>query len=187
MPTPVLRIQLEPWLLSGPQKKLLRAEFELALSAADFSAPEQTRKRLKIGRKKPGVYFWIVRASKREYRAYIGQTTDLSYRLGNYLSPFQPNATNDFKLKIFYDLVLEAEPNATFDLYFRPLNGVRKDSPRRRTLLREAERSALDQFSGALVNQRGMPSEAAKHGLRGAYEEFYRDNLRSILATTLAG
>ncbi len=175
-----LRAKLERFGLTPSLRRDLLAEFQLALEGCDFADAPRAKARLQVGHKAPGVYFWIARSWGKQYRLYVGQTTDLSYRLSNYLSPFQPNATNDFKLRICSDLIVRENPAASFDLYFSPLKGVRRDSPRLKRELRSRERSVLEKFGGALVNQRGTASSSAKDKLRAAYEEFYKENLLSI-------
>jgi len=180
MTNPAIRTKLERFALTPSLLRDLREEFQLALEGCDFREATKAKAKLQLGRSTPGVYFWLARAWGKQYRLYVGQTKSLSYRLSNYLSPFQPNATNDFKLRICSDLIVREHPEATFDLYFAQIKGIRSDSPRLRSELRDRERLMLDKYGGAFVNQRGAASLSAKERLRAAYEEFYRENLLSL-------
>ena len=177
-----LKRHLARFRLSEGDASRLDRDFRLALSECDLHGAEKLRGRLTSFRGAPGVYFWILRAWGDRYKLYVGQTTSLSYRLSNYSSPFQPNATNDFKLRISYGFFIESIPGAMFDLYFAPVDLAGKDRLDARNELRRVEASTIESFSPVLLNQRGTVPVNAKRALEDAYTAYYRASLASILA-----
>jgi hypothetical protein len=180
-PDDTFRRNLSRFRLSRRESERLDRDFQLALSECDLHGAEKLRGRLTSFRGEPGVYFWILRAWGDRFKLYVGQTTSLSYRLSNYSSPFQPNATNDFKLRISYAFFLESIEGATFDLHFAPVDIANRSRVDARSELRRVEASTIETFSPVLLNQRGAVPPEAKRALEEAYTSFYRASLKSIL------
>lgn len=118
-----------------------------------------------------GIYFWVLRQEKVEYKLYLGKTNSLAKRLLNYLSEFQAHSPNDYKLRIFGAYLAELAPAAVLDLYF-----ATKDSGS----LSEAERTAIGRYKPLLINHLPRPNINAKKQLREAFEAYYRSILRSV-------
>ena len=178
----VLKHQLARFELTAPNAHRLHDDFRSAISDCDLRGAEKLRGRLRTFAGVPGVYFWILRAWETSYKLYVGQTTSLSYRLSNYTSPFQPNATNDFKLRISYDFFIEAIPGASFDLYFCAVDVAGMNKADARSELRRRETETITHFDPVLLNQRGTVPADAKEALEKAYVAFYRANLASVLS-----
>ena len=171
--------QLAPFRFREAERLELEKRFRLCIAGCDLSKSLDQRRKLTEHAGAPGIYFWVLGAWNAKFKLYIGQTKSLSYRLSNYTSPFQPNATNDFKMRIAHAFFAERIPDAQFDLHFRPIEPGTTDL---RLALRSAEAEALKGFAPVLLNQRGVVAPEAKMALERAYVAFYRANLESVLA-----
>ena len=101
--------------------------------------------------KVPGVYFWVMRWGDEFYRVYIGKSISIVGRLTKYTGNFQPKAPSDYKIRYFYDYMLENFPGATLNFYYKmhQLDGKK---------LHEKENELIDEFK-PLINLRGIPKE----------------------------
>jgi len=73
----------------------------------------------------PGCYFWIADTIAGRIKVYIGETRSIRTRLLNYATDFQPRSPDDYKMRIFWDWMLERMPDASFHLYFVEIPGER--------------------------------------------------------------
>ena len=151
----------------------LRRDFELLVPQVDLSRPTQVDRIVTHYKKKPGIYFWVMRYGDADdlYSIYIGKTNSLSYRVKNYVSAFQPHAPNDFKLRIFQTFLSEVVPTAALDLLF---------SHKSADQLTRSEKEAIDAYNKPLLNRRQVATADARVGLQNAFTQFYRSGFASL-------
>jgi len=151
----------------------LRRDFELLVPQVDLSRPAQVERIVTHYKKKPGIYFWVMRYGVADdlYSIYIGKTNSLSYRVQNYVSEFQPHSPNDFKLRIFQAFLSEVAPTAALDLLF---------SPKPADQLTQSENEAINAYNKPLLNRRQAATAEARLGLQSAFAQFYRSAFASL-------
>jgi hypothetical protein len=156
---------LEPYVFSETQRRGLEAVFGLALSDARL-----------VGRSKddildipgafcrvPGVYFWVMGIGSCLYRIYVGKTKSLERRVADYMKDFQPHSPNDYKIRVFQQAAIEAEPSAHFMLYFA------RSSPSNYSKL---ETQSVRAYC-PLLNHRASVAQAARDAFERAFVAFY--------------
>jgi hypothetical protein len=117
-----------------------------------------------------GVYFWLLDLDSDCYKIYIGKTTSLKRRLGDYSNPFQIHSPNDYKMKFFQEFILNQYKNAQFRLLFKPAS---KES------ITALETKEINAFN-PLINQRKKPSKEVQLKIFDSFQAYYNESFQLI-------
>jgi hypothetical protein len=117
-----------------------------------------------------GVYFWLLDLDSNCYKIYIGKTTSLKRRLGDYSNPFQIHSPNDYKMKFFQEFILNKYENAQFRLLFK------RASKESITALETKEINAFN----PLINQRKKPSKEVQLKIFDSFRAYYNESFQLI-------
>ena len=117
-----------------------------------------------------GVYFWLLALDSNRYKIYIGKTTSLKRRLGDYSNPFQIHSPNDYKMKFFQEFILNKYKNAQFQLLFK------RSAKESITALETKEINAFN----PLINQRKKTSKEIQLKIFNSFQAYYNESFQLI-------
>jgi hypothetical protein len=159
--------------LSQSENELLQQQFECFLPDANLVTRSKSdiERSLTSAADIPGVYFWLMRDGSNYYKIYVGKTKSLKRRVSDYLKGFQPHSPNDYKIRIFQEVVLNHIPTAGFILYFA------RASVETYTQL-ETE---MVQRYAPLLNRRARLCGDAREVFQKAFEVYYRQGFEELL------
>ena len=117
-----------------------------------------------------GIYFWLLDLDSICYKIYIGKTTSLKRRLGDYSNPFQIHSPNDYKIKFFQEFILNKYKKAQFRLLFKRAS---KES------ITTLETKEINTFN-PLINQRKKPSKEVQLKIFDSFQAYYNESFQLI-------
>ncbi len=118
-----------------------------------------------------GCYLWVMRLESAQFKIYVGQTNSIQKRVTDYTVGFQIHSPNDYKLRFFEELMREAFPLATLDLYFAaaPVEQCR-----------DRENEFVRQFR-PLINTLPPANEEERELIRQAFRAYYQSSVKRHL------
>lgn len=164
---------LERFRLSEEKQNIISSQFVLVLEDANFTTRSQEEIMQSLGGKhnRLGVYFFVLTIGSFRYGLYIGKTKSITRRVQDYLYNFQAHSPNDYKIRVFQQMVLEKVPEAQFSLYFRDTD------LKTYTAL---EKELIEQFN-PIMNKRAIAGQGARVAFREAFEKYYRAGFEELL------